>query len=165
MGVEMAKASVTVTCNECGREFKVEKQCYNRREADSYEAWVSNQSEHHCPECYGKMMTAKRQAEREAENAAAAEASVDFPALEGTEKQVTWAVTIRAKALANCKARFRVAIARQRNAAKWWIENRFKAVNAAEVAALMMAEDYGISYESARKDANLGKEWAAKILG
>lgn len=159
----MAKASIIVACSECGREYKVEKKCYNRRDADNFEAWIASQKEHYCPECYAKIKAAERQAERDAENKRAAEASADLPSLEGSEKQVAWAITIRANALAKCKVEFRVAIAKQRMSAKWWIDNRFKAVNIGETAALMIAEDYGIPFEDARSNSELGREWAAKI--
>ncbi len=50
-----------------------------------------------CTDCY----KAEQQAKREAENAAAAAANTEagLPALIGTEKQIAWAETIRAKAI------------------------------------------------------------------
>ena len=160
----MAKARIDVKCTGCGRDYTIEKICGNRRQADEFEAWVARQSDHLCPECYAKMMAAKRQAEQAAANKAAAEASEDLPTLEGSEKQVTWATTIRANALSRCKRELRVAIARHRLTARWWIDNRYILTSANDVAAQMMSEDFGISREDARKDVDRARAWIEKLM-
>ena len=112
-----------------------------------------------CPECYA----AKIEAERAAESAAAAEAAKNagLPALTGSEKQIAWAESIRAKqveillkldhALANAPATANadaVRISREiiaatiaRTAAKDWIDGRDKPLGrvwlSAQVKAMM----------------------------
>lgn len=62
-----------------------------------------------CPECYGKAMRAKREAEKAAEakkNAeAAAKCTLDLPELIGSEKQVKWALDIRTRLIADMSRR------------------------------------------------------------
>lgn len=78
----MAKATITIKCKTCGKEFTVSKNCYNRTEADSWERWAAN---HYttCSECYAQ----KKQPA----------ASSNPPELEGPERQISWATSIRAK--------------------------------------------------------------------
>lgn len=158
----MAKASVLVTCSECGREYRVEKNCYNRREADEFEDWVVMQSPHYCPECYRKMMSMKRQKDREDEFKKAQEKTSDMPTLEGSEKQVAWATVIRAKALDRCRPEFRIPMAKQRKSAKWWIENRNTVLDSNSAALLMISEDNGITMEDAGTNGELCRKWAEK---
>ena len=85
-----------------------------------------------CPDCYRE----KKQEEREQENARAAKLakSLGFSQLEGSEKQVAWATTIRQKIYENiCKSDTEhpvygyslVAEALSLElSAKWWIDNR-----------------------------------------
>ena len=157
----MAKASIEVTCSECGKTYKVEKKCSNRREADEFESWVASQDQHLCSECYGKMMAKKRQEERDAENKKAAENSKDLPPLSGSEKQIAWATTIRAKALEKFKTEFRICVAKQRLESKWWIDHRF--CTNVEILGNMIAEDMGVSVKDALSNPKLSTEWMAKI--
>lgn len=123
----MAKASITCKCPECGAEYTWMKTCYNRREADSWEAWAAGQSDRLCPECY-------RKAQREAATKAGAEqARKDrLPALTGSEKQIAWAEAIRGKAIAtwdrcDIKTEARPLLIECISGhleAKWWIDNR-----------------------------------------
>lgn len=83
----MAKATVTCTCKVCGATFKREAFKRNRAEADSWEAWAAENIDT-CPSCY----KAEKQ-QKEAERVAAR--SQQLPQLEGSEKQVSWANTIR----------------------------------------------------------------------
>lgn len=53
-----------------------------------------------CPECY----KAQQQAERERKHLEAVAATADLPALEGSEKQIKWAVDIRAALKAQYEA-------------------------------------------------------------
>ena len=130
-----------MVCAECGAEYWAEKTCCNRSEANRWEAWMQGQ-EGCCRECYAKRMAAERAADREAENAAAAAraAELNLPALEGSEKQVAWATTIRQEALdsalraaagadtaaLNADGRAFVAgvVARMSVEARWWIDRR-----------------------------------------
>lgn len=90
-----------------------------------------------CPDCYRAELEAKREAERAAALAEAAEQ--ELPTLVGTEKQVAWALTLRKKYLevldgvlqrAPLQASVDRAIAQQaiesiqrESSAVWWIEN------------------------------------------
>lgn len=83
----MTKAIVTIKCATCGKEFTVSRLCANSADANSWKQWAA---EHYdtCRECY---LEAQRQAEAE-------EAAEDgLPELEGSEKQIDWALSIRAK--------------------------------------------------------------------
>ena len=139
----MAKASIKCTCPECGATHYYTAICYNRREANNWEQYHADEATTRlCPECYRKTAAARRQQEREAENAAAAETAgkLGLPALTGTEKQVAWATTIRQQAFDNAllasagrtssgmtdKGRAFVAgiLAKMPAEASWWIDNR-----------------------------------------
>lgn len=85
----MAKARVTCTCKTCGATFTKETIKRNRAEADSWEAWAAENIDI-CPDCY---RAEKKQ--KEAERVAAR--SQQLPQLQGSEKQVAWANTIRDK--------------------------------------------------------------------
>lgn len=94
----MAKAKASCRCATCGKEFTAEKICRNRTEADSYEAWASeNMTE--CPEC--------RRARISAEAVEAAEAIIleyNLPEITGvSDKQVAYARDLRSKHLARKK--------------------------------------------------------------
>ena len=99
---------------------------------------VSNKEKELCPDCYKKHLEEERAAEREAAQVAAKEQ--ELPDLIGTEKQVNWAITIRAKyleiladILQSVTIRdeidpivFQNVIESIQNetAASWWIDNR-----------------------------------------
>lgn len=85
----MAKAKATCTCKTCGATFTRETIKRNRSEADSWEAWAAENIDT-CPSCY---RAEKKQ--KEAERVAAR--SQQLPQLQGSEKQVAWANTIRDK--------------------------------------------------------------------
>ena len=88
----MAKATATCTCATCGKTFEFISYKNNSREARKFEEWAeANITE--CKECEEKRIAAKR-AEENA-RAAAAAGERGWPVLEGTEKQVAWATTIR----------------------------------------------------------------------
>ena len=92
----MAWAKIDTVCIVCGREFVHQVKKYSRRDADSWQEWAANQ-EWTCPECYQTQREAERQAERQAANEAAAAKAEEqqLPQLQGSEKQVSWAMTIR----------------------------------------------------------------------
>lgn len=83
----MTKAIVTIKCATCGKEFTVSRLCANSADANSWKQWAA---EHYdtCRECYFE-------AQRQEEAKEAAEDSL--PELEGSEKQIAWALSIRAK--------------------------------------------------------------------
>lgn len=85
----MAKYALTYDCGHNG-----EVQIVGPTKDRAYK--LARMSERDCPAC----AAAKRTAARATENATAAQANAGLPALEGSEKQVAWAETIRAKALA-----------------------------------------------------------------
>lgn len=88
----MAKASVTCTCKNCGKTFEVSTVKQNRREADRWESWAAS-AYTECDECRKERL----ERERAEENAKAAETTSErkYPTLDGSEKQVAWANTIR----------------------------------------------------------------------
>lgn len=49
----MAKATAKCICKHCGKEFEKTKQCYNRREADSWKEWAEAWIDV-CPDCQKK---------------------------------------------------------------------------------------------------------------
>jgi len=87
----MAKYTVHYSCGHPGTVQLVGKESDRERRIE----WLEREGL--CPDCY----KARKDAEHAAENAAAAEANRNLSALEGTPKQVAWAESIRAKALAS----------------------------------------------------------------
>lgn len=97
MGKEPAVARAYVHCQTPGCNGQGQIHERNRRTADSKAAWLEKQG-WTCETC--------RQKVREAENAAAAAQNEarGLPTLAGSEKQVAWAETIRAKAIPEIEA-------------------------------------------------------------
>lgn len=100
----MAKASVTLHCTECGTEYTITKNCYNRKEANSWEGYMEG-NDGLCAECWKKEQQRKREEERiklaETVNAKLTEAGVVLPELTGSERQIAWAADIRNKVVAS----------------------------------------------------------------
>ena len=133
----MARVKITLVCEECGQEFTHIHNCYNRDAADSYEEWTKENITV-CPECYKK---AKRTKERAAQEATAeavndwlASENISLSPLDGSEKQIAWANTIRLVAI-YCIYNVKEQIAEKNwetiwrhinkyADSKWWIENR-----------------------------------------
>lgn len=150
------KARVTLTCATCGKLYEVVRNVRNAAEADRWEATAGNYYTE-CPDCY----KARLAAERDAANAAAADAAADYqwPALNGSDKQVAWAETIRLQMIdkltpdkvedefhdlfARCLDRF---LADHTDAA-WWIDNRnsYRAIKTAFVALVKEMHDADVS--------------------
>ena len=92
----MAIARISLTCSICGSTFEHRKECHNRRDADSYEAWASTHITE-CPEC--------AKARWKAESFIRLMAELDelgrtLPELEGvSEKQVKYAESVRERCL------------------------------------------------------------------
>nr|WP_297934605.1 hypothetical protein [uncultured Lachnoclostridium sp.] len=119
----MAMARVTITCCRCGKEFEVRKQCYNRREADGFEAWAESHIDT-CSNC-----------ERELEYEQAVAETSELPALEGSEKRIRWATVIRAefgKKYPNSEefAKDYRFVCKHCVRASWWIDNQYDLVSA-----------------------------------
>lgn len=91
----MAKASVTVICKTCGKEFTHTKVCFNRRDADRYEEWAKDNIDE-CSECYSARM---RKAREEAQEKAIKEhEELGLPAVFGSSRDlVARACTARVK--------------------------------------------------------------------
>lgn len=136
----MAKATVTCTCATCGATFEIVKVCRNRRDANSFEAWAENTCDE-CRDCYRarkereRAEAAKKQAAQNAENG--------FAELQGSPKQIAWALSIRARLVQDIEdeidrkgieenggAEARELLARYdhrvraETSARWWIEHR-----------------------------------------
>lgn len=90
----MAIAEFTIICPTCGEEFGVRRKCYNRKDADNYEAWVKSHP-YNCPKCY----KAAKIAETESK-AAEFVARVGLPEIVGkSDKQIKFATDLRTKYL------------------------------------------------------------------
>lgn len=85
----MAMAEVELVCSTCGKTFTHRQKRYNRADADQYEDWARAHIDT-CPDCF----RAQKQKEKELEAAAR---SSQLPQLQGSEKQVAWANSIRNK--------------------------------------------------------------------
>jgi len=96
----MAKASVNLTCTECGTEYTITKTCYNRTDANNWENYMEGK-DGLCTECWKQEQQQKREEEKiklaEKVNTKLSEAGVVFPELIGSEKQIAWASDIRNK--------------------------------------------------------------------
>ena len=96
----MAKARVTVTCPECGTEYTWSVTCYNRREADDWEARHEGE-ERLCTECWKKARAEERKAARrenwDKAQEETAKAGKTLAPLTGSDKQVEWAEDVRAR--------------------------------------------------------------------
>lgn len=92
----MAKATVNLICEQCGAEFTRTKTCYNRREADNWEAYMLDNGGI-CTECW----KAQKRAEREAETAKFVESvynKLNLPEIDAvSEKQKKYAEDLRVK--------------------------------------------------------------------
>lgn len=93
----MAIAKIEITCTSCGCTFTHRNECYNRREADSYEAWASTHISE-CPSC------ARERRKAEASRKLAdklSELGRVLPMIEGvSDKQIAYAEAVREQYLA-----------------------------------------------------------------
>lgn len=93
----MAIASITVTCSTCGNSFTHRKECRNRRDADSYEAWASTHISE-CPSCARDRRNAD--ASLKLANTLAALGRT-LPVIKGgSDKQIAYAESVREQYLA-----------------------------------------------------------------
>lgn len=114
----MAIVKIICTCKNCGSEFEIRKAKRNRAEADSFKAWaIENITE--CRECRARR--AHEEAMQEAEG---------LPQLTGSEKQISWAVDIRARVIRIIKSQnpYQLpdldAVLKVKTKAGWWIDER-----------------------------------------
>ena len=86
----MAKASIMCKCEKCGKEFKKEKICHNRREANEFEEWAKGNCTE-CPDCYKARIESER-----AEKSRVLKEKYNLPEIVGvSEKQVAYANSLR----------------------------------------------------------------------
>jgi len=125
-------AKYTIEC-QCGHEIEkniVGKVADRQSKADYFAQGL-------CPECWKK----EQEEKRAAENKAAAEKNTEagLPALEGSEKQIAWAETIRSSKITeieenaekygmNEKGMAVFAALKTENQSKFWIDNRNKTI-------------------------------------
>ena len=126
----MAIAKIELTCRCCGKTFTMRKDCHNRAEADSFEAWAKQHVDM-CSEC-------RNEKRRSAELASVAETIGELPALTGSSKQISWASSIREDRIISFNKDFDKSgfedpeavemlwsLALQvKTSAAWWIDNR-----------------------------------------
>lgn len=91
----MARVKMTIECTECGEEFSHIHYSVNSREADSYREWA-NEHIKICPKCY-----------RQNKIEEATKEFTNLPGLEGTEKQIKYALKLRGEFIKNNTDRFR----------------------------------------------------------
>lgn len=93
----MARGEVRKICVECGNEFRTTKQFFKRADAERWEQWAE-QNIDTCPECYKKAEMANH-----LRHALEYAKDNNLPTLSGTEKQISWAETIRYDVLKEIK--------------------------------------------------------------
>lgn len=133
----MAKASVTLKCSECGREYERTQTVRNRAEAERWESYHKNDVGM-CYDCYRADKSKQRDAARSEALAAADAAAKEqgYPALVGSDKQIAWAMTLRDALMTHVADKYkpsndmgRYNVEQLRNKllshvdAKWWIDN------------------------------------------
>jgi hypothetical protein len=148
----MAKYSVTYTCGHSG-VIQLYGKCKDRE-------WkLAREEEKLCPDCY----LVKLEEDRKKQNAEAAQAnqSAGFPQLEGTEKQIAWAETIRKNIIDTIQKTIFDRISEENknespeiyekyvksftalkshSAASWWIDNRSIATDIYSLKTLLDRE-------------------------
>ena len=94
----MAIARINITCKLCGNDFQLRRECFNRTEANQYEAWAALNVDT-CPKCRRREKEAK-----EAEKAAAIirENGLTVPEIVGvSDKQTSYANVLRNRYICN----------------------------------------------------------------
>lgn len=127
----MAVGNANCKCKECGKSFIVSRRCANRTDANNFEKYAEVMYDV-CPECYKKQQIElrKQRIAKETEMLKEKTAEIELPELSGSEKQIAWANTIRAKYV--CTAlqlnKLRTPLLdwiRSKLKAAWWIDNRY----------------------------------------
>lgn len=90
----MAKGTAHCKCKVCGEEFTKEKKCYNRKDADAFEAWTEKNITV-CPTCYKNDLEADKALKFQE-----IKKNVSLPQITGvSDKQISYAETLRKRAL------------------------------------------------------------------
>lgn len=144
----MAKATITYTCKVCGKQTTESVTKYNRREADSWEAWAAAHIDT-CPDC----RRAAQKADRETKISAAftefcGRSDVKLVELSGSPKQIAWAETIRRDCIALSVIEWddlipteTIMCINSKPAASWWIDHR--GMSATEMLNTIAGEYFG----------------------
>lgn len=121
----MAWQTVNYSCGHAERQ-----QFYGKHtDRDQKQAWMERGV---CPDCYRTQKEQERQQENE--RAANLTNEIGFNALSGSEKQISWAQSIRQKAYESMVAEGKphatlgwalmISLINLETSAKWWIDNR-----------------------------------------
>lgn len=89
------RVAIKLGCTECGDKFVHEHYCGNGREAENYREWAKDNIKI-CPKCYKQKQI--NEAIKEFTN---------LPTLEGSEKQIKYALKLREEFIRNNTDRFR----------------------------------------------------------
>lgn len=101
----MAKAKVELICATCGEKFIIDKTCYNRKEADNWEAYMSKRTDLECTKCY-----AERMRQENHEKAMKLEETYELPVIIGvSEKQTAYATKLRNNHIASYGDKLKLA--------------------------------------------------------
>ena len=137
----MPRAKIELTCKYCGDKFThIKDGLENANKVKSYETWAKEHIDT-CPECY---KTVRRDEIRKEQDDVLN--GIKLPKLEGSEKQIAWADTIRRKgvsgviALQGASVPF-ISKLQDITSAKWWIDNRDMAEK--PKGLLKLLEEYG----------------------
>ena len=136
----MAVATAKCTCRGCGKNFETTKKLYNRAQADEWREWAEDHFDL-CPDCYREM---KRAEEIALVNEIIAK--YNLPQIDpttGTEKQIAYAASLRAKWLIN-----------HENTVKIFAEAKSKLANATDTELAKYAAAHGTN-------TNIDDIWAA----
>lgn len=116
----MARAKITLTCHDCGNQFEHIKFCNNRKDADSYEAWAS-ENVTQCPTCYRAAQLARKLE------------GLNLPEITGkSDKQIAYAKKLRDNAAADSYIKMLIP-----KAADYMEKCRYQVANDPNVAAMV----------------------------
>lgn len=127
-------AKYTVTCADCGEEFTVQLVGPHKTRD-----WKLNNWEWVCDEC------ARKRREEQNRKAAESNSEAGLPALEGSQKQVAWAESIRQKMAAQLKVESVAAVLANRISCHSALKR-----HAARLGRELKAEDFAPFVEKAR---------------
>lgn len=168
----MAVAWAKIICEKCGKTFNWRKDCANRQSADSAVEWAKNGGVTICPECYGEQMAEKRKKRIKEENEKADVLTQEYklPELSGSEKQKTWANTIRISFLETCDELNKILVdnketrekefkevIQNETEAKFWIDGRNKKLDDLIRDSIIERKENEIKDEYAEKIKNFPK--------
>lgn len=137
----MPRAKIDLTCKYCGDKFThVKDGLQNANAVISYNKWAQEHIDT-CPNCY---KTVRKDEERKQQDDLLE--GINLPDLEGSEKQVAWAETIRRNGVCGVLAMQKPDVPflskiQDLTSAKWWIDNRAMAEK--PKGLLKLLEEYG----------------------